>query len=132
MRVLLVDDHTDGLEITARLLRLEGFDVSAAGCCADALRLARESQFDLVISDLGLPDGTGMQLLADLNRLYRIPGVAITAHGEKWYVDGASKGGFSRYLFKPFVFSDLLTAVREALSAPSAAPLDEPGAFPTV
>ena len=115
MRVLLVDDHLDGLEITAKLLRLEGFEVVTAGCCKDAMSLARQTHMDLVVTDLGLPDGTGMQLLADLKQIYPIEGVAMTAHSEGSYLDGATRGGFVRFLFKPFVFSDLLGAVREAL-----------------
>ena len=115
MRVLLVDDHIDGLEITAKLLRMEGFEVVTAGCCQEAISRAREAQMDLVVTDLGLPDGTGMELLAELKRIYPIEGVAMTAHSEGSFRDGAIKGGFARYLFKPFVFSDLLGAVREAL-----------------
>ena len=130
MRVLLVDDHMDGLEITARLLRLEGFEVATAGMCHDAMNLARDQQFDIVVTDLGLPDGTGMDLLERLNQIRRIPGIAITAHGERMFIEGASRGGFVRHLFKPFVFSDLLAAVREVLEQPersaAAAPPPKP------
>jgi CheY-like chemotaxis protein len=115
MRVLLVDDHLDGLEITARLLRMEGYEVVTASCCADAIQQARKSHMDLVVTDLGLPDGTGMDLYAQLKQLYPIKGIAMTAHGEKWFLDGAASGEFARYLLKPFVFSDLLGAVREGL-----------------
>lgn len=135
MRVLLVDDHMDGLEITARLLKLEGFEVLTAGMCADALRLAQQSPIDLVVTDLGLPDGTGMDLMHRLHELYRVPGVAMTAHGESWYLEGAKDRLFVRHLLKPFVFSDLLAAVREALG-PGAAPREprparEPASPPT-
>lgn len=115
MRLLLVDDHLDGLEITAKLLRMEGFEVFTAGSRKEAFELARESRMDVVVTDLGLPDGTGMDLLTELTELYPLPGVAMTAHGERWFLDGARDGGFARYLFKPFAFSDLLVAVREAL-----------------
>ena len=115
MRVLLVDDHLDSLEITAKLLRMEGFEVFAAGSRQDALKLARERRMDVVVTDLGLPDGTGMDLLEELKEMYPVPCVAMTAHGERWFLDGARDGAFARYLFKPFVFSDLLGAVREAL-----------------
>ena len=115
MRVLLVDDHMDGLEITARLLKLEGFDVVTAGMCADALRVAAQTRVDLVVTDLGLPDGTGMDLMHRLHELYQVPGIAMTAHGESWYLEGAKGKLFVRHLLKPFVFSDLLSAVREAL-----------------
>lgn len=122
MRVLLVDDHTDGLDVTARLLKLEGFEVLTATSCRDALDLARQERCDLLVTDLGLPDGTGMDLLAELNRIYSIPGIAITAHSERNYVEGACGGGFARHLFKPFMFADLLAAVREvAGSLPQAA-----------
>ena len=115
MRVLLVDDHGDSLEITAKLLRLEGYEVATAGSCKEAIELARQARFDLLVTDLGLPDGTGMDLLAEVKSLYDVPGVAMTAHGESWFLEGARQGGFARHLFKPFVFSDLLDAVRSSL-----------------
>lgn len=115
MRVLVVDDHSDSLEITARLLEMEGYHVVTAGTCKEALESAKESRCDLLITDLGLPDGTGMDLLTQMNALYPIPGVAMTAHGESWYLEGARGGGFAKHLFKPFAFSDLLDAVRGVL-----------------
>ena len=115
MRVLVVDDHTDSLEITARLLEMEGYNVVTAGTCKEALESAKTSRCDLLITDLGLPDGTGMELLKQMNALYPIPGVAMTAHGESWYLEGARGGGFAHHLFKPFAFSDLLDAVRGVL-----------------
>jgi DNA-binding response OmpR family regulator len=121
MRVLLVDDHTDGLEVTAKLLKLEGFDVLTATSCRDAVELARQERFDLLVTDLGLPDGTGMELLAELNRNCSIPGIAITAHSERDFVEGACGGGFARHLFKPFVFADLLAAVRQVAGSPAPA-----------
>ena len=70
MRVLLVDDHLDGLEITAKLLRMEGFDVVTASNCTDALNKAQERD-DLIVTDLGLPDGTGMDLYERLREIYQ-------------------------------------------------------------
>jgi CheY-like chemotaxis protein len=115
MRVLVVDDHADSLEITARLLEMEGYHVVTAASCEEALESAKTARCDLLVTDLGLPDGTGMELLEQMNALYPIPGVAMTAHGESWYLDGARQGGFAKHLFKPFAFSDLLAAVRGAL-----------------
>ena len=115
MRVLLVDDHGDSLEITAKLLRLEGYEVATAGSCREAIQLAQNSRFDVLVTDLGLPDGTGMDLLTEVNSFYNRPGVAMTAHGESWFLEGARNGKFARHLFKPFVFSDLLDAVRSSL-----------------
>ena len=119
MRVLLVDDHVDGLDVTARLLRLEGFEVLTAGMCRDAVELATQHRCDLLVTDLGLPDGTGMDLLVELNRTHRIPGIALTAHNERNFIDGACNGGFARHLFKPFVFADLLAAIREVSDGPT-------------
>lgn len=112
MRVLLVDDHLDGLEVTARLLKLEGFEVLTATHCRDAVRLGTENRCDLLVTDLGLPDGTGMDVLSDLNRIYPIPGIAITAHGEAQFVEGSRKAGFAHHIPKPFIFSELLSAIR--------------------
>ena len=122
VRVLLVDDHDDSLEVTARLLRLEGYDVLTAATRKDAIAHAQRLRVDLLVTDLGLPDGTGVDLLEEIRKLYPVPAVAMTAHGESWFLDAARSSAFARHLFKPFVFSDLLCAVRGAAGAPVSQP----------
>jgi len=117
MRVLVVDDHLDGLDVTARLLKLEGFEVLTATSCRDAVQAAAQQRCDLLLTDLGLPDGNGMDLLAELNRSYPIPGIAITAHSERDFVEAAQGGGFIAHLLKPFTFADLLSVLRQAISS---------------
>ncbi len=66
LKLLLVEDHADTAQMMARLLRSEGYSVEIAGNVASALDMASRHQFDLMISDLGLPDGTGHDLMRQL------------------------------------------------------------------
>ena len=69
-RVLLVDDHADTLRSMDRLLRVRGYQVCVASTVAAALEAAATHPFDLLISDVGLPDGSGMDLMRELRLRY--------------------------------------------------------------
>jgi len=113
-RVLLVDDHVDSLYVIARLLTLEGMEVVAASSRREAMRLAGvERRCDVLVTDLGLPDGTGMDLLDDLARLYPIPAIALTAHCEVEFLEMTRSPRFARHLLKPILAADLIKAVQE-------------------
>ena len=66
LRLLLVEDHEDTLRVMVRLLRAYGYTVSSAASVQDAVKLADSEKFDLLISDLGLPDGSGLDLVRHL------------------------------------------------------------------
>src|SRR6187549_469129 len=78
IRVLLVDDHRDTLDVMARLLKLEGYGVTCAANVTAALQLCREETFDLIITDVQLPDGSGNDLMRRLKRICRTPGIALS------------------------------------------------------
>ncbi|MDR3404382.1 MAG: response regulator [Chthoniobacter sp.] len=126
--LLLVEDHPDTAHVMARMLRRAGFHVTAASNLAQAIaeaEAARKTVDDngrtrpvrLVISDLGLPDGSGYDLMRKLRADHRLRGVALSGFGMEDDVRHAEEAGFSRHLTKPVDFDLLLTTIRELLAA---------------
>ena len=76
--LLLVDDHADTLNVMSRLLTRRGYQVLVANSCEAALETARQNRFDLIVSDLGLPDGSGLTLLPQLRVFSDVPAVALS------------------------------------------------------
>jgi CheY-like chemotaxis protein len=114
MRVLVVEDHPDTAEQFARLLRRAGHEVVCAGSINEAQACAsvipdqnRACAFDILISDLDLPDGSGLDLMRNLAQRYRFHGIAISGHGMKEDVDGSFQAGFSYHITKPVNWAEL-------------------------
>lgn len=112
LRILLVEDHGDTARIMKRLLMAEGHEVQAAGDVATALGLVgNEGQFDLLISDLGLPDGSGLDLMrAVRGRGLPLPGIALSGYGQEEDVRRSKDAGFTLHLTKPVEFQRLQEA----------------------
>jgi CheY-like chemotaxis protein len=114
-RVLLVEDHADTARVLARLLRGNGHKVSAAHTVAEALAAARSQPFDVLVSDLGLPDGTGIDLIREIRRQYgSMPAVALTGFGMDDDVTRTREAGFDSHLTKPVNFARLEQAIQRA------------------
>jgi signal transduction histidine kinase len=114
-RILLVDDHHDTCLGMRRLLERRGYQVSIAHSVAEALAHARENAFDLIISDLGLPDGTGFDLMEELRRHGGPPGIALSGYGMEGDVAKSREAGFSEHLIKPVSIDRLEAAMRNLL-----------------
>src|SRR4029077_13431313 len=80
LRILLVDDHDDTRRLLARLLLQRGHKVSTASSMHDALKLL-EDRHDVLISDIGLPDGSGLELMQEARRRGHIRGIALSGFG---------------------------------------------------
>ncbi|MDB6134405.1 MAG: domain S-box [Verrucomicrobiales bacterium] len=117
LRLLLVEDHGPTLEALRTLLTRAGCQVVAAGNVADALAAAEQGDFDWAVSDLGLPDGTGAQLMEELRRRYGLRGIALTGYGMEEDIARCRQAGFVAHLVKPVRFADL-REVLESLSRP--------------
>ena len=117
LRILLVDDHEESLSAMARLLKLSGYQVHTATTVADALDVASQQACDLLISDLGLPDRTGLDLMREIRTRYPLKGIALTGYTEDRDVAESSAAGFAMHLKKPVDFNDLLAAIRDVASA---------------
>ena len=101
LRVLLVEDHAETARLLSRLLQTSGHSVSTAGDVETAMRLAKEGQFDVVVSDIGLPDGTGYDLMKRIKNECRIPGVALTGYGMDDDLQKSTEAGFADHVLKP-------------------------------
>ncbi len=97
----------------SRLLRKLDHTVTTATCVSTALKAAAHESFDLLISDLGLPDGTGLQLMKELLARRPIKGIALTGYGMESDIQQTREAGFQRHLIKPINFMDLQTAIQE-------------------
>lgn len=112
VRVLLVEDHVPTRNTLAQLLGRRNFDVLTAGSVAEARVLGTSNEFQLVISDIGLPDGDGYQLMTEL-RAQRpdLPGIAITGYGMEEDFARSREAGFGLHLIKPVNIAALEAAI---------------------
>jgi CheY-like chemotaxis protein len=109
LKILLVEDHPDTVHIMSKLLRSRGHRVRTASTVKDALQAASNETFDLVISDIGLPDGTGVQLMSTLRKGKHPPrqGIAISGFGSEEDIRKSADAGFNHHLVKPIDFGRL-------------------------
>ena len=95
----------------ARLLATRGHHVVTAEGAASAVAAAEGTDFDLLISDLGLPDGSGLDLIRQLRATRPIPGIALTGHGMDDDIRRSREAGFVEHLTKPVDFRSLEEAI---------------------
>jgi PAS domain S-box-containing protein len=112
LRILLVDDHEETAEILEELLTDAGYEVQAAHSVQDALA-ADLDHVDLVISDIGLPDASGHELMRSIRSHHEIKGVALSGYGTEADIRASEDAGFSLHLTKPVDINTLLTAIRQ-------------------
>ncbi len=122
VKVLLVEDDRELRATLREALAVEGYEVIAAASLAEAslfLQPATEHDgrpnFDLILLDLGLPDGEGTTLLATLRRRHSVPVLIISAREAETQKIGVLDAGADDYLVKPFSIGELLARMRVAL-----------------
>jgi CheY-like chemotaxis protein len=120
LRILLVDDHLDTCTALERLLVRRGHLVAAAHNVRSAMEAAARSSFDLLISDIALPDGTGTELMTYLHAISRVPGIAISGFGMNGDIEKSFEAGFAEHLVKPVKMENLEAAIDRVISANSA------------
>jgi PAS domain S-box-containing protein len=120
LRVLLVEDHPDTAHQLTRLLERAGHEVTWAGSVREARDLifasseiSVEEAFNILISDLGLPDGSGHDLMRDLAARHPIPGIALSGYGMKEDILESMAAGFSRHITKPVDWQELKQAIEK-------------------
>ncbi len=101
IKLLLVEDHVDTARALFRLLENRGYDTETVSSVATALEKIERGKFDLILCDLGLPDGTGIDLIKKVRRTHSTPAIALTGFGMQEDVDRAAKAGFDAHLTKP-------------------------------
>lgn len=119
IRILFVEDHHDTAVTLARLLERRGYAVRVAGSVAAALEAAASEPFDLLICDIGLPDGSGCDVMRRLHGnggANTIRGIALTAHGMAEDVRQSYEAGFLMHLTKPLSMNALDDAIHSVTS----------------
>ena len=121
-RILVIDDEEDVCEALRLILEQHGYAVMCASNGRVALDAHRTEPFDLVITDLLMPEPDGIEVIMDLRRLSpEVKIIAISGGGQMGLYGlllVAKKLGAQRALMKPFALSDLLAAVQEVLAEP--------------
>lgn len=127
LRILLVDDHPDTCAALERLLKLRGHTVTAAPTMRGALELAGTSgdSFELLISDVGLPDGNGMDLIRYLRIKQPIRGIAISGFGMDSDIGKSLEAGFAEHLVKPVKLEKLEAAIARVMAKDNSSPSRE-------
>jgi CheY-like chemotaxis protein len=116
LRILLVDDHQDPCTALERLLIRRGHLVAATNSVRSAMEAAVRNQFDLLISDVALPDGTGMDLMMQLRAICPLPGIAISGFGNNGDIEKSLRAGFSEHLTKPVKVEHLEAAMERTIA----------------
>ena len=121
LRILFVEDNPDTLRIMGRLLANKGHAVTPADSVRAGLEAAEGQEFDLLISDLGLPDGSGLDLMRALlaSRADPIPGIALSGYGMDDDLRRSREAGFVEHLIKPIDFLALEAAIGRVVAAKS-------------
>jgi DNA-binding response OmpR family regulator len=113
--VLLVDDEESITAPLVEALAREGFDATVAGTAAEALEQARADEPDLVLLDLMLPDGSGLDVCRELRRDSRVPIIMVTARGEEADRIVGLELGADDYVTKPFSAREVVARMRAVL-----------------
>jgi signal transduction histidine kinase len=120
LRVLLVDDSRDTVQVLGTLLEARGIAVSEAGSVDEALKSARGAVPDVVLTDIGMPGQNGYDLLRQLHadeRLRQVPVVAATGYVGSQEQDQMTRAGFAATLSKPFDLNELLATLERVIGS---------------
>ena len=113
VRLLLVEDHEDTNRSLTRMLRRRGYEVHPANDIRSALDIATRKQFDVLVSDIGLPDGSGIDLLKALRAKRDVFGIALSGYGMEEDIRRSGEAGFSHHLVKPVDLNKLDSIIQE-------------------
>lgn len=114
-RILLVEDHRDTRETLARLLRRRGHEVFIATTVAEAAEVAGATpELDVLISDLGLPDGSGFEVLNAVRPIHSLYAIALSGFGMEEDIQNSLEAGFASHLTKPVEFTKLEEVIARA------------------
>jgi PAS domain S-box-containing protein len=115
LRILLVEDHEPTREALTHLLARRRYEVTATASASDARAAAAKNNFDVLISDIGLPDGNGYDLMKEFRDRYGLKGIALTGYGTEQNIARGENSGFAAYLIKPVRMESLDNALAAVL-----------------
>lgn len=115
--ILLVEDHVDSAFFLGRILEKRGYRVSIATSVAEALEIFKQEHIDCVVSDIGLPDASGIELMEQLMEMRAVPGIALSGYGMEQDVQRSRNAGFMHHLTKPVNWQKLRDTLNEILGS---------------
>jgi two-component system CheB/CheR fusion protein len=115
LRVLVVEDHAETARLLSKLLGASGHKVKTAGTAAAALELAGKEPFDVIVSDIGLPDATGYDLMKQIRARYPMKGIAMSGYGMDDDLRKSREAGFSDHIVKPANVAQLERTIRRVV-----------------
>jgi CheY-like chemotaxis protein len=107
LRILVVEDHRDTLQALSRLLSHFGHEISLADRAQTALNIIDSKEFDVVLCDIALPDGSGYDVIAEAKRKRAVKAVALTGFSATEDIERGKQAGFDFHLSKPVDFHEL-------------------------
>jgi signal transduction histidine kinase/ActR/RegA family two-component response regulator len=113
LTILLVEDNADTLNYLSKMLALRGHDIRTADSLSAALRAAAGEDFDVLVSDIELPDGSGLELMWTLRCSRPVPGIALSGFGSSEDIEISRSAGFAEHLIKPVDFRRLEDAIQQ-------------------
>jgi CheY-like chemotaxis protein len=113
LRILVVEDHADTLRVLARLLDHFGHQTSVADSTHSALQFLQSKTFDVILSDIGLPDGSGYEVVSQAKQKQAVKAVALTGFDREEDIRRGKEAGFDFHLSKPVDFHELRTVLNQ-------------------
>jgi len=107
LRILVVEDHGDTLQALSKLLTHFGHEISVADDAQSARKIIGSKEFDVVLCDIALPDGSGYDVIAEVKRKRPVKAVALTGFGTPDDIERGKEAGFDFHLTKPVDFHEL-------------------------
>jgi signal transduction histidine kinase len=115
LRILLVEDHVDTANVLRKTLQRNGYEVEVAHSVKGALALATSRSFDILVSDVGLPDASGYDLMREIRERYGTHGIAMSGYGAEEDLQRSREAGFVEHLVKPVNIRQLEEAIRRVM-----------------
>jgi CheY-like chemotaxis protein len=115
--ILVVEDHADSAFFIKRMLEIAGYRTLVAENIASAIEVFRDEPVDAIVSDLGLPDGRGTELIRQVLSIRAVPAIALSGYGMESDIKESLDAGFTRHLTKPVDMEKLEKALSSVLEA---------------
>ncbi|HWL50912.1 MAG TPA: PAS domain S-box protein [Chthoniobacteraceae bacterium] len=119
LRILLAEDNHDTGTLMRRILERRGYQVDLVTGVEEALTHAKRQVYDLLISDIGLPDGSGLELIERIRHIRPVPGIAMSGFGMDDDIRRSREAGFTEHLTKPVSISKLDEVIKRIASTPA-------------
>lgn len=120
LKFFVVENHQDTLDAIKMFLEAQGHSVATARDMKSALKLAPKTTFDVLISDIGLPDGDGWELLKKLReKMPEVKAIAMSGYGMRTDLEKSKMAGYATHIVKPFGPVELDTALKKVMAQPT-------------